>query len=113
MVLCGFWNPNSWNNDQNSDNFNPRLSCFNYVDVDILCIAETKLIGIDQLDINGFELFGHNRMYLHKNAKVGSGEVIGKSLLQWYKVSVLDKTYEGILNVCATCHQVDQPETLM
>ncbi len=110
-MICRFWNPNNWNNDQNSDNFNLRQSCFNYVDMDILCISESKRIGIDPLDINGFEWFGHNRTHLHKNAKVGSGGVgvlIRKSLLQWYKITVLDKTYEGILWIKFTSKDSEQ-----
>ncbi len=45
-------------------------------------------------------------MHTHRNAKVGSGGVvvfIRKSLLQWYKVTVMDKTYEDSLWINGIC----------
>ena len=69
-------------------------------ELDILCVAETKLIGEDVLNIAEYTWLGHNRLQLHRNAWAGSGGVgilVRNTLLRDYSVSVLDKTCEGIL----------------
>ncbi len=86
--------------DKDIDNFNLRQSCFNHVNVDILCVAESKRIGENNVDVNGFKWIGHNRLNRHRNAKMGSGEVgifIRKTLYDCFKITVLDKAHEGIM----------------
>ena len=71
-------------------------------DLDILCVTETHLTGNNEIEIDGYKFIGHNRGLLHKQAPKGSGGtgiLIKEHLLQMFKVSVVDKSYEGILGI--------------
>ena len=60
--------------NKNSDNYILRSSCLTVADLQIIGLAETHLVGNDNIDFDGYHWFGNNRK-LHVNAKVGSGGV--------------------------------------
>lgn len=63
-------------------------------------MAETKLLGNEQLNVIGFNWFGHNRVVLHRRAPCGSGGVgflVRENLLEVFNISVLDNSVEGIM----------------
>lgn len=74
-MSAGFWNVRGWNTDKQSDSYRLRLSCLEYLEVDILGLAETHLSGSNVLDIDGYSWFGNNRKRMHVNARRGSGGV--------------------------------------
>ena len=77
-----------------------RASCILEENLDILAIAESHLLNEEVLNIDGYTWFGFNRENIHRNAKSGSGGVgflIKDRILHDFQVSVLDRSYEGIL----------------
>jgi hypothetical protein len=99
-VLCGFWNVFGWNPDINSDQYNVKTKCLEYLNLDILGIAESKLKPGINLSVPGYKWIGHNRTQLHKKARCGSGGVgflIKERVLDDYCLETLDSSYEGIL----------------
>ena len=62
---------NGWNVNEKLGNFKVRLSCLNYINIDMLAVAETHLMGNDKLGVAGYTWFGQNR----RNAKSGSGGI--------------------------------------
>ncbi|CAC5425578.1 RAB19 [Mytilus coruscus] len=75
-------------------NNNKQLNC------GIFCVCETCLVGNNKFDIEGYTVYGHNRLVTHLKAKRGSGGVgifIKSSIGDQYKVKILDKSVEGIL----------------
>ncbi|CAC5421808.1 unnamed protein product [Mytilus coruscus] len=50
---------------------------------------ESRKLGNNKFDIEGYTFYGHNRLVKHHKAKRGSGDQ--------YKVKILDKSVEGIL----------------
>ena len=61
--------------NNNSDNFNIRKQCVDFLDVDILGLAETHFVNNYSLAIYNYTWFGHNRTNLHRNTRTGSGGV--------------------------------------
>ena len=100
-MTAGFWNTRGWSVNKNSDNYILRSSCLNVADLKkIIGLAETQLVGNEQIDFDGYHWFGKNRQSLHLKAKVGSGGVgflIRDDIMNSFNVTVLDDTYEGIL----------------
>ena len=79
---------------------NFRESVIRALDLDIICVCETFLIGDECINIEGFQWIGNNRKILSRQALRGSGGVgilIRDSLADNYSVSVLDTDAEGIL----------------
>ena len=75
-----------------------------------MAIAETHLLNEKVLNIEGYEWFGFNRENIHRNAKSGSGGVgflIKNSIMNEYHVSVLDRSFEGILWL-KLVHKIDR-----
>lgn len=70
------------------------------VNADIFSLCETHLKGSEAISLNGYVWFGHNRLLLHRNAPKGSGGV-GILVKEWictdYDVTIVDKSYDGIL----------------
>ena len=64
-----------WNVNRDSENYQVRQRCVELCNIDIIGIAESHLISDEQLIIDGYSWFGHNRSGLHKRAKTGSGGV--------------------------------------
>jgi hypothetical protein len=52
-VTSGFWNVNEWITVKDSDNFILRSECVQFLNVDILCIAETYLCNNDNIELPG------------------------------------------------------------
>ncbi len=68
--------------------------------MDILCIAESKLVGNSELNVTGYKYLGHNRKHLHRKAKTGPGGVevfVRRSRPNMFNVSVFDTCCEGII----------------
>ena len=73
-----------------------------YIDSDIICINETHLQGGTTIDIDGFTFYGHNRHSTHIRAPKGSGGVgifVRNDLFSHFNISILDKSYDGILGI--------------
>ncbi len=69
---------------------------------DIICVNETHLPGTEELVLEGYRWFGHNRSKQHIRAPKGSGGVgifVSTSLLDGFNVELYDKTYDGILGI--------------
>ncbi len=99
-MACGFWNTHGFSVNNFTDTFVVREAIIQYLDLDIIGLAETHLVRGAVLNIDGYTWFGHNRLHLHARARTGSGGVgflVRDALLVDYDVSVLDKDYEGIL----------------
>lgn len=82
------------------DKWKTRCECLQYLDLDILGVAETHLTGRETLDVPGYVWFGHNRQDIHVNAVGGSGDVgclVRAVLFDCYDISVDEQSYEGIL----------------
>ncbi|CAG2234601.1 unnamed protein product [Mytilus edulis] len=65
-------------------------------------ISETHLAGQDEINVTGYTWLGFNRTNIHRNAPKASGGVgilLSNWLLKYFNVSVIDKTFEGILGV--------------
>jgi hypothetical protein len=89
-----------WVEDTDSDNYLVRYRCLSHVNLDIIGLAETHLRGKTELDIDNYRWIGQNRTALHINARRGSGGVaclVHKRLLQYFSISKLDDSEEGIL----------------
>ncbi|CAG2231612.1 unnamed protein product [Mytilus edulis] len=74
--------------------------CIQNEHLDIIGIAETHLTGKNEIRINGYKWFGHNRTELHERAKKGSGGVgflVRDDIASRYNIEILDKSVEGIL----------------
>ena len=52
-----------------------RVQCFDFLDLDFLCRAETHLRGSDKLHVPGYTFIGQNRQNVSKKSKRGSGGV--------------------------------------
>ena len=77
-----------------------RTKIINALELDIVCVSETFLIGEQELDIAGFRWFGNNRKSLSKRACRGSGGVgilVRNNIMSNYDVAVLSNKFEGIL----------------
>ena len=97
-VRCGFWNINGWGKDNAKNEF--KMQCMRKLNLDIIALAETHLIGDSKVILDDFKWFGQNRRNLHRNAKCGSGGVgilVRNDLLKYFNVDVLNSAYEGIL----------------
>ena len=91
------WNVCGWSNKLGC---NFRESVIRALDLDIICVCETFLIGDECINIEGFHWIGNNRKIISCRALRGSGGVgilIRDSLADNYSVSVLDSDAEGIL----------------
>jgi hypothetical protein len=62
-VTSGFWNVNGWSTVKDRDNFIFRSECVQFLNVDILGVAETHLclLNNDIIELPGFVLFGNYR----------------------------------------------------
>jgi hypothetical protein len=72
------------------------------LDLDILALAETHLIGKSIINVPGYIWFGNNRKKLHINAKTGSGGgvvgfLIKEQLMVDFDVTAVDNNCDGIL----------------
>ena len=62
------------------------------------------------IDIDGYKWYGFNRENIHRNARSGSGGIgflVKNSILNDFDVSILDKSFEGILWL-KLVHKVDK-----
>ena len=69
---------------------------------DIFCVTETHLTGKEVVSVDSYKWYGHNRVGLHRRAVKGSGGVgifVKECLLDKFKVTVIDKSFDGILGL--------------
>ncbi len=92
------WNVNGWT----TNNSILRKEVIANLKSDIFCIVETHLTENSSITIGGYSTIIHNRSFKHKRAIRGSGGVailIKDTILQSYKVTVSDKSIDGVLCV--------------
>lgn len=83
-----------------SENYQLRKDCVNDLELDIIGLAETHLIGNSNINVEGYSWFGQNRRSLHFRARKGSGGVgflIKNTLFKTFDIRICDDLYEGIL----------------
>ena len=81
-----------------------------HMDSDIICVNETHLQGDAFLDLENFTFYGHNRHSTHIRAPKGSGGVgifVKNDIISQLNVSVLDKSYDGILGISLISKETD------
>lgn len=80
------------------------------LEADIISINETHLTGSDEISLEGYVWYGHNRQTIHRKAPKGSGGV-GILVKNWmfdeFEIKVIDKSVEGILGLQFTCKYSD------
>ena len=75
-----------------------RLNIISKHNSDIYAICETHLRDNDNISIDGYKWYGHNRSQLHGNAIRGSGGVgflISEGILNTFEANIIDNSYEG------------------
>ena len=71
-----------------------------YTNSDIVCLTETHLFAKQNINMDNYTFYGHNRQLLHSRAKKASGGVgicVKNNLLLSFQVSVIEKAFEGVL----------------
>ncbi|MES9880570.1 MAG: endonuclease/exonuclease/phosphatase family protein, partial [Sedimenticola sp.] len=82
-----------------SDNARVRSACVQFLDCDIIGIAESHLRADSELTLDGYKWYGNNRKSVHLRARTGSGGVgffVSNTCLGEFHVQVLDASKEGI-----------------
>ena len=83
-----------------SDKYRIQSSSILQCDLDLIGLAETHLRDDNVPFLEGCSAFTHNRIHLHRRARVGSCGVcllIKSCLLEQFTVSILDSSVEDIL----------------
>ena len=77
MVCCNVcgWCKGGWQTDQMRGDFDIRSEVIEFYKPDIMALVETWLKGDEDVVVEGYNWFGHNRKHLHRNAVRGSGGV--------------------------------------
>ena len=88
-MKIGFWNVNGWSSANNNDNSVFRETCIRALDIDVICVAETRLFHDQTLDLQHYNFYGHNRNQLHVNARSG-GACLLVHKLENFNVFILD-----------------------
>ena len=87
-----------------------RLICLKNIDSDIICVNETHLQGEASVEIDGYTYYNFNRRSIHVIAPKGSGGVgmfVRNKLFSIFDISILDKTYDGILRIALISKNTD------
>ena len=82
-----------------SDSYLSKIRCIKYLNLDVLCVAETHLKNDESFIVPGYSSICQNRTS-GKRSNVGSGGVgvlVKEDILLDYNVSILDDSMEGIL----------------
>ena len=77
-----------------------RSEVIDFYKPDIMTLVETWLKGDEEVVVEGYKWFGHNRKHLHRNAVRGSGGVgvlVREEVLKHYQVEILDAEVEDML----------------
>ena len=110
-MKIGCWNVRGWGGRTGS---NAREQLVTSLNLDILCLCETFLVGKQEIQLNNYLWYGNNRKTISRRAVRGSGGVgilVHKSILHHFTVQVLDDSFKDILWVqimdnngsCVTC----------
>ena len=68
--------------------------CIRTADIDIIGLAETHLMGNEQIKLDGYRWYGHNRQKIHRHAKSVSGGVgclIKEKVHKDFEANILDR----------------------
>jgi exonuclease III len=90
------WNINGWS----ANTRDTKKLILQTFDADVISLCETHLSGNDEIDLDNYKCFVHNRQYRHCNLNrtFGGVQVLVKyHVLNCYDVTVTDKSYDGIL----------------
>lgn len=93
----GSWNVRGWSLDPSQQ---LRSNVVKALELDIVCVCETFLIGEQELDIEGYIWVGNNRKVISKRACRGSGGVgilVRACILDCFDIAVVSNKFEGIL----------------
>ena len=93
---------------------NAREQLVTNLNLDILCLCETFVVGKQEVQLNNYIWYGNTRKTISRRAVRGSGGVgilVHRSILQHFTIQVLDNSFEDILWVqimdnngsCVTC----------
>ena len=77
-----------------------RKECLDSLNLDIIGVAESHLLGQNSLEIDGYKWFGNNRKSVHTKARKGSGGVgifVKSELFEHFRIEKLNDNTEGIL----------------
>ena len=78
-------------------------SCIYKRDLHIIGLAETHLIGENNINIDGYKWYGNNRKLLHVRARNGSGGVgilVKDEIHSQFDIRKVDESIDGILWLC-------------
>ena len=81
------------------------------LDLDIVCVCETHLIGNESISINGYSSYCNNRLVKKGKRKRGSGGVailVSNKLLSNFVVSRLDCLCDGLIGIRLMSRNVNQ-----
>ena len=87
-----------------------RTKLIDHIDAQIICINETHLKNNQTINFDGYKFYAHNRQITHINAPKGSGGVgifVRNSIYEEYEISIVDKSFDGILGILLTSKQTD------
>ena len=85
-----------------------RTKLIDHIDAQIICINETHLKNNQTINFDGYKFYAHNRQITHINAPKGSGGVgifVRNSIYEEYEISIVDKSFDGILGILLTSKQ--------
>ncbi len=77
-----------------------RITALKHLNPDIICLGQTHLKNDKMITICNYVPYDHKRQHIHVNAPKGLGGVyvsVKNSIYNDYKITELDKCYEGIL----------------
>ena len=98
------------------NNHELRCAIINGINMDIISLNETHFIEETNIQIEGYNWYGHNRQELHKRAQRGSGGVgflIKSWIINEYEIEIVDKCYEGILALKLTSRTTEHTILLL
>ena len=101
MLKLSVWNVNGWT----ISNQTLRQRLISSIASDVICLCETHLCDRDELFVEDYAWFGHNRQSRHVRSVRGSGGVgilIRNDLLTQFKVAIVDISMEGLLGISLT-----------
>ena len=98
--MCQGWCKGGQQADQMRGDLDIRSEVIDFYKPDIMALVETCLKGDEEVVVEGYKWFGHNRKHLHRNAVRGSGGVgvlVREEVLKHYQVEILDAEVEDML----------------
>ena len=72
-----------------------------------MSLCESHLTNENKISVPGYTWFGFNRSKIHRKAPKASGVLVKNWLFELFNVSVVEKTFDGILGIKFTGHSTD------